>query len=725
MSEKKLILIVEDSLTQAENLKYILGSQGYQAEIASDGIQAMKWLENNKPDLVISDIIMPEMNGYELCKKIKSSEQLRKIPVILLSSLSHSSDVINGLVAGADNFLSKPFDEATLGKVIKAELLKAQAVETESELKEYSVKIDNKTHLLTANSEKVLSFLLSTYDMAILKNKALIDTQKELNELNQTLEQKVKKRTSDLANEVEERKKAHQGILEREWVIREITENVRNLVFKTDLEGIYLWVNPAHTLTLGYNQEDLIGRSIFEFIHPEDQEKVISMFRDRMKEGIQYSTEYKFHHVDGHFVWFECKANFLPGSNKETGSIVFTANEITERKDTEENLIRGKEKAEKSDLLKSSFLANMSHDIRTPMNSIIGFAELLKEKELSEKERTKFLDQITNNGESLLNLVNDIIDVSKIEAGALTIHETKCPINTICDELADYYTRYLDFKANKQITISCVKGLEDLNQLIITDPLRFRQIMSNLLSNAIKFTDHGGVEFGYALIDEQTLQFFVTDSGIGIPREDQDRIFDQFMRVESVMEQNQGGTGLGLTISRNLTTLLGGKMWVESQVDKGSTFYFTLPYKSAEEQFEAPELQPTITTLPDLSDKKILIVEDDFSSYSYLQAALCRLHPELVWVKDGITAVKSCKERDDIDLVLMDIQLPKLNGFEATPLIKEVRPDLPVIAQTAYTMSGEEQKCYQAGCDDYLAKPIKPNDLIYKVCKYLVNNKKS
>ena len=415
----------------------------------------------------------------------------------------------------------------------------------------------------------------------------------------------------------------------------------------------------------------------------------------------------------------ECTANFIPGEITTSGSIVFSAHEITERKDYENELIQGREKARKSDLMKSSFLANMSHDIRTPMNAIIGFSELLKERELSEEERRKFLDQITKNGESLLNLVNDIIDVSKIEAGVLSIHKANCPINQICIELYDFYSGYLALKAKKQVTLNFIRGFDDLNQLIVTDPMRFRQIMSNLLSNAIKFTEKGSIEFGYAFADKQTLQFFVRDSGIGIPLKDHDRIFDQFTRVESVMEQNQGGTGLGLAISKNLTILLGGKMWVESQVGKGSAFYFTLPYSPVEETYKSPIPKPRLTALPDLSDKKILIVEDDFSSYSYLQAALKRLRTKLIWAKDGQTAVKYCKEMSDIDLVLMDIQLPKLTGFEATPMIKKIRPDLPVIAQTAYTMSGEEQKCYKAGCDDYLAKPIIPGDLVEKVCKFL------
>ncbi len=506
-------------------------------------------------------------------------------------------------------------------------------------------------------------------------------------------------------------------------VIREITENLRELVFKTNLEGIYQWVNSAHALYVGYSKEELIGRSFFEFIHPEDQDQIIKLLRENMSEGIQYAVEFKFLYPEGHYVWMECTANFIPGETDASGSIVFSAHEITERKDFENELIKGYDKAMKSDLLKSSFLANMSHDIRTPMNAIIGFSELLKEKELTEDERMKFLNQITKNGESLLNLVDDIIDVSKIEAGVMSIHKAKCPVNHICHELYELYSGYLALKAKKQVTLLFTRGFDDQNQLIVTDPLRFRQIMSNLLSNAIKFTEKGTIELGYALTDAQTLEFFVRDSGIGIPREEHDRIFTQFSRVESVMEQNQGGTGLGLTISRNLTMLLGGKMWVESQVGKGSTFYFTLPYAPVEESYQAPAPKQIRATLPDLSGKKILIVEDDFSSYSYLQAALNKLKAELIWAKDGATAVKYCEEMADIDLVLMDIQLPKLTGFEATPLIKKARPNLPVIAQTARTMSGEEEKCYEAGCDDHLAKPIIPGDLVNKVCKYLDETK--
>ncbi|MBE0648247.1 MAG: response regulator, partial [Bacteroidales bacterium] len=467
---KKKIIIAEDSPTQAENLKFNLEELGYEAEIASNGMIALNLIKTTPPDLVISDILMPEMDGYALCKAVKSDSRLRHIPVILLSSLSDSSDVINGLVSGADNFISKPIDEDSLGRVVATIMENPGTDEPVSEMNEFSVTMDGTAYTLTASHEKMLRFLHSTYDTAILKNQSLLTAQRELSDLNKTLESKVTARTAELAKEVEERKRAEQSIRERERVIREITENLRELVFKTDLEGIYLWVNSAHAIYAGYSQEELIGRSFFEFIHPEDQDGIIKLFRERMAEGIQYAVEFKFQHAEGHFIWMECTANFIPGETEASGSIVFAAHEITERKDFENELIHGREKALKSDLLKSSFLANMSHDIRTPMNAIIGFSELLKEKELTEEEQKKFLDQITRNGESLLNLVNDIIDVSKIEAGVLAIHKTNCPVNHICQELDEFYSGYLALKAKKQVTLVFTRGFDDQNQLIVTDP---------------------------------------------------------------------------------------------------------------------------------------------------------------------------------------------------------------------------------------------------------------
>ena len=716
----KRIILIEDSPPQDENLKFSLEDLGFKVTVAKNAEEAISLLQLSPPDLIITDVIMPNMDGFTLCAKIKDDPEFSRIPVLLLTSLNNINDVLKGLAAGADNFISKPIDDAALQEIIRDSLGESDTYGIVKGNDGLEIGYDGATYSIHASREKILSFLLSTYKTAILKNNALVQATKELNHLNRTLESQVAERTRELAHEVEVRKKAQDQILRREQVLMEITEHLNDPVFKTDPEGIYIWVNPAHFEIFQYEPQKLIGRSFLEFVHPEDQEKIITLLHN--PEGVDGGEriEYKFRHANVHYLRLECPPSYTAGDTSHTGSMVFAAHEITQHKDFQNNLLRAKEKAEKSDLLKSSFLANMSHDIRTPMNAIIGFAELMKDKGLQEEDQQRFLDQITKNGESLLNLVNDIIDVSKIEAGALKVHATPCAINHIMDDLFEYYQRLLELKGKTEVKLEMNKGFPGQDKQIMADPLRFRQIMSNLLSNAVKFTKTGKIRFGYSLIDEKVIEFYVSDSGIGISRADHDKIFTQFSQLESVRDINQEGTGLGLTISMNLTRLMGGKMWVESQLGQGSTFYFTIPYDPVDKPVVIRKKQQIVRELPDLSDKKILIVEDDFSSYSYLQASLNRCHAQILWAKDGEQAVNFCKDDPDIDLVLMDIQLPKLTGYEAVPIIKANRPDLPIIAQTAYTMSGEEKKCYEVGCDDYLPKPIIPGELISMVKRYLL-----
>ncbi|MCF8370249.1 MAG: response regulator [Bacteroidales bacterium] len=389
-----------------------------------------------------------------------------------------------------------------------------------------------------------------------------------------------------------------------------------------------------------------------------------------------------------------------------------------ERKMADEKVIKALEKATESDRLKTAFLANMSHEIRTPMNAIIGFSGLLSEPDLTQEERVQFINHINNNGNSLLTLINEILDIAKLEAGKIKINKSRCFVNQILKELKDYCENEKKLKGKPAIQVILNNPIKDDHFSVNTDPIRFRQIIANLIGNALKYTEKGRIEFGFSIEKEGAIRFFVKDSGIGIPKSMQQHIFDRFRQVDESHTRGFGGTGLGLTISKNLVNLLGGEIWLESEPGAGSTFYFTLPFDSNELDQQSKKAVPPGAKKYYWPEKKILVVEDVRTNYDFIEALLKRTDMSLLWAKDGVEAVDLFSQHTDIDMVLMDIQMPRMNGYEATREIKKLRSEIPVIAQTAYAMAEDRQKIFQAGCDDYISKPIK-SDLLYSlISKY-------
>lgn len=386
----------------------------------------------------------------------------------------------------------------------------------------------------------------------------------------------------------------------------------------------------------------------------------------------------------------------------------------------EETLQEAKFKAEESDRLKSLFLSNMSHEIRTPMNAIVGFAELLKEGDLSREQQNRFLEVIIKSGDNLLRLINDIIDISKIEAGQLKLDYSDSLVNEMITDLQTFFKHELVRLKKGHLTLYTQLGHPDSDFTLHTDGMRLKQILNNLIGNAIKFTDEGFIEFGYH-IKSGNIEFFVRDSGIGIPPEKQKIIFERFGQVQETISRNQTGTGLGLTISKNLVEMLGGDMRVESFPGEGSTFYFTLPLHLGSRTKAAAVAAVTEAKKGalDLSGKTILVVEDVDTNYMYMSSLLSKMNCAILRAANGKKAVELCRSNSNIDLVLMDIELPLMNGYEATTAIKEFRPELPIIAQTAFAMMGERERSIEAGCDDYLAKPIRKEELLPVLRRYL------
>ncbi|MGE5406616.1 MAG: ATP-binding protein [Methanosarcina sp.] len=390
---------------------------------------------------------------------------------------------------------------------------------------------------------------------------------------------------------------------------------------------------------------------------------------------------------------------------------------IEERKHVELELIKAKEKAEESDRLKTAFLQNMSHEIRTPMNAIIGFSELMASNFDNKDKLRKFSDIIAQRCNDLLDIINDILDIAKIESGQLPVHKEECNLDEMFAELYSFFREYQARLGKQDIEFSLEVSCDSNDLFIITDKVKLKQILINLIINAFKFTDSGSIKGGCRYDENGKLIFYVSDTGIGIPEDKQQMIFERFTQVNQGSKQNIGGTGLGLSIVKGLIGLMGGEIHLESSSEKGSTFTFVIPFKTAGvEQSQNAAQSPG--KVIDAVNKTVLIVEDDLYNAEYLKEVLSSADLNILHTDYGEEAVDIALNQY-VDLILMDIRLPEMDGYEATRQIKAQKPGIKIIAQTAYAAEDEKRKAFEAGCDDYISKPARHEALLSIVNKHL------
>src|SRR5665647_1986018 len=532
-----------------------------------------------------------------------------------------------------------------------------------------------------------------------------------------------------VAKDITEYKKAEKELIEAknkaeesEAQFRLIFENSMDAIIWTEAKtGIIIASNPSSEILTEYTSQELIGQSFTIILPPEKSEKIVlDYYQHQQIKGIK-SIEFQLITKSGKIKYVELSGTNIEVVGKEISQGIFK--DITNRKQKDHELILAKESAEESDRLKSAFLANMSHEIRTPMNGILGFAGLLKEPMLSGEEQMEYIDIIEQSGNRMLNIINDIVSISKVESGQM---EVSIKVTNINEQIEYIYTFFRPEAEKKGIKLHFKNSLPSKMSIIKSDREKIYAILTNLIKNALKFTQTGTIEFGFSPKtkgESSELEFYVKDTGIGINPEHQNFIFERFRQSNDSLNRNYEGAGLGLAISKAYVEMLGGKIWVESEEGKGSTFYFTIPVNTEpEERIVVENIVKADVEENQMKKLKILIVEDDEANLKLITVTVKTFCNKILKAKTGTEAVEACRNNPDIDLILMDIQMPDLNGYEATLQIRQFNTDVLIIAQTAFALTGDREKALAAGCNDYISKPYGKSLLMSLIEKHFKNS---
>jgi PAS domain S-box-containing protein len=665
MENKIKILIVEDTISDLELILHELNRAkiSFEHQYVENETGFRKALAGFNPGLVLSDYQMPQFTGMEALLIVREMDPT--LPFIIVTG--------------------------TINEVVAVECMKAGA---------------------------------SDY---ILKE--------NLNRLGSAITSSLEKQESIIA-----KKKAEDALRESEEFTKRIIASSRDCINVLDLQGNLLSMSRGGQELMEIDDTGkYLNRPWTDFWKGDDHQAALAAVSKAAKGETEIFSGF-CPTEKGTPRWWEIIVSPIKDGKNRIYRLLAVSRDITERKQAVEKLKEksalieaqnreymemnlqlqeAKEKAEESDRLKSAFLANMSHEIRTPLNAIVGFSTLLAQNANSE-ENEKFAELVRINSDTLLRLIDEILDLSKIEANQITLKNEECNVNQLLKELFSASKIFLEKENKTGIEISLKIPDTAPDSYFLTDHVRLRQVLTNILENAIKYTEDGGqIGFGYTVVKDESdpdgkkaLKFYVKDTGIGIPGDKIEHIFERFYKIEGSRNKLYRGTGIGLTITKNLVELLGGRIWVESEPGTGSEFYFTLPFVMGKEICQAAG---NGETLKDWKTKTVLIAEDVEASFILISELLTGTGVHILHAKDGHEAVDCCEKYPEVDLILMDIKMPNMDGYEAIRRIKKLKPGLPIIAQSAYAMPSEQQKALDAGADDYLTKPISQPELIKKI----------
>lgn len=489
----------------------------------------------------------------------------------------------------------------------------------------------------------------------------------------------------------------------------------------TDVEGNIEYVNHAFQTLTGYSFAEVAGENISILGSDLHDESFFQKMWESIKAGNDWQGQVQNKRKNGEIYWERLSISPVKDNEGKINHYIAVKEENTKQKAFEEELNEAKEKALESDRLKTAFLTNFSHEIRTPMNAIVGLTEILVNTEVPDSEKKEFSGIIQENSRSLLKLIDDIIDISRIDAGFVELNEAPCLLNLLLNDLYGEFAHEKSLSKNPSVKLSLKKSNPSPEFAIVTDRGRLKQVLNNLVENALKFTEKGIVEFGYVLKDENTILFFVRDTGVGIPEDKLDSVFERFKSVDETLTRSHRGTGLGLAISKSIVELMSGRIWVRSNPNQGSTFFFTLPFKINMSLEELQSGMGKVPVLPLLEGKTILVADEINANFLLLEAALKKNMANILWAKNGKEAIDIVKQNKAIDLVIIDVELPVISGIKALIEIKQIRSNLPVLMQTAFSVPEQIENCIQCGCDGYIFKPINIRQLIDKMGDCLGN----
>ena len=514
-----------------------------------------------------------------------------------------------------------------------------------------------------------------------------------------------------IVNDVTSKKEAQRQV---RLLGRAVEQNSESVVI-TDAAGNIEYVNPAFTQSTGYTAEDVTGKNPRVLKSGEQGEAFYKRMWETILSGETWRGEMHNKRKNGELFWENVVISPILDENGAIAHFIAIKQDITERKKLIESLVRAKEKAEESDRLKTAFLQNVSHEIRTPMNGILGFLHLLEQPALDDDERSEYIRIVNQSGKRLLSTINDIIEASRIEAGKTTVQLDDVDV---AQTMAFHFSFFRPRAEEKGLFLTLSEHLRGEKALLRTDKNKLDSILNILLGNALKFTCSGGVEFGNHL-EGPDLLFFVKDSGEGIPEDRLEVVFDSFVQADQSVARSHEGAGLGLTIAKANVEALGGKIDVRSEVGRGSTFTFSIPYLPLKPGAGISKSDGGSQSAEEnRGGALILIAEDDSTSFRLLEAVLMKAGYSVLRAFDGEGAVRAVRENPAVALVLMDIKMPGMNGLEATRRIRRFNTVLPIIAQTAYAFPEDRTKALEAGCDDYISKPVERTALLRMIKRY-------
>jgi PAS domain S-box-containing protein len=535
-------------------------------------------------------------------------------------------------------------------------------------------------------------------------NGELLERNKQISDINTDLQ----KSNQELAIQKELITKKH---FESDKFYEMLVQSANDSISFYDRDWNLKYTNSAFYTMIGYDKDSYNSLNPPDLIHPEDQDYQLRKEQSLVNNGF-FETELRLRHKAGHYVNLSTRSVTVRSDSGEVLGALTISRDITRLKQVHEDLIKANIGAEASNRLKSNFLANISHEIRTPLNSVVGFSNLLLNNNLTNEVKEEYIEHINHNSEKLLQIIGDIIDLSRLESSQIEITYEEASLSAIVNEIIEE-ARQIIRRNEKPIILNVKNHFEDVGDLIFTDRIWLKRVLNHLMDNAVKFTLEGSVEFSY-LLENQNIVFKIRDTGIGINKENLGRIFEEFRQEFDGHHRPFEGLGIGLTLAKEVIERMGGKIVVESEKGVGSEFSFSIPYRPAgsPKSKVATVINESIMKPIDWSSRKCLLVDDNKDVLIYLNRVLTDTGVSIITARSGFEAIEIIKATPDIDVVLLDMQMPEMNGIETTREIRKIRKNLPIIAQTAFIFEDDKDIILEAGCDACLIKPIRREHLL-------------